>query len=67
LNCSHDHLGRHGATDFHFGNFTVRTAELSPSRDGRSLAANTLRYHGEIWMIEGLEPPRSFWQRLFHR
>ncbi len=51
----------------HFGTPHNRDAGLSPSRDGRRLAANSFRYRSQIWMMEGLEPPRSFWQRLLRR
>jgi Tol biopolymer transport system component len=60
-------IADYGVTSFNFGNNFIRSSGLSVSRDGRSLLANTLAYHAEIWMIEGLGPPRTFWQRFFQK
>lgn len=51
----------------HFSYFAVHSAGLSPSPDGKSLAASTLSLRFEPWLLDGLEPPRSFWARLFRR
>jgi serine/threonine protein kinase len=59
-------IGNYGDAPFNFGTRFAFMAGLSPSPDGRSLTASRRYPHGEIWMIEGIEPPRIFWQRLFH-
>ena len=41
------------------------TFQLSPSPDGISLAGTLTRADMHIWTIEGLQPPRSFWERFF--
>ena len=51
----------------HFSYFSIYTAGLSPSPDGKSLAASTLNMRFEPWILDGLEPPRTLWARLFHR
>jgi hypothetical protein len=58
-------LADYGEASFDFGNYALHTAGLSPSPDGLSLTTQRLQPHGEIWMIEGIEPPRMFWQRMF--
>jgi eukaryotic-like serine/threonine-protein kinase len=49
----------------HFSYFAMSTTGLSPSPDGKSLAASTLSLRFEPWIIDGIEPPRTFWSRLF--
>jgi hypothetical protein len=49
----------------HFSYFAYCSAGLSPSPDGKSLTASTLNLRFEPWVLDGLEPPRSFWPRLF--
>jgi len=39
-------------------------ARLSLSPDGTSLAATVLRPTGDIWILEGFQPPPTLWQRL---
>ncbi len=51
----------------HFSYLPYFSAGLSPSPDGKSLAASTLRLRFEPWIIDGLEPPLPFWRRLFER
>ena len=60
-------IADYGDAGFNLGSRFIRTAGLSASPDGRSLTAARRRPHGEIWMIEGIEPPHTFWQRLFRR
>ncbi len=50
-----------------FSYFPNYSTELSPSPDGKSLAASTLDMRFEPWVLDGLEPPRPFWRRLFRR
>lgn len=51
----------------HFSYYAYLSAGLSPSPDGKSLAASTLNLRFEPWVLDGLEPPRPFWMRLFRR
>jgi Tol biopolymer transport system component len=39
-------------------------ARLSLSPDGTSLAATVLRPTGDIWILDGFQPPPTLWQRL---
>ena len=48
----------------YFSYFTINSTGLSPSPDGKSLAASTWSARLEPWIIDGLEPPRTFWTRL---
>ncbi len=43
----------------------VSSARLSPSRDGKYLLGSRVSVHSSVWLLEGVEPPRGFWQRLF--
>jgi Tol biopolymer transport system component len=52
---------------FNVGERFIRSSALSPSPDGHSLTTTRRVQYGEIWMIEGIEPPRTFWQRLLRR
>jgi Tol biopolymer transport system component len=49
----------------HFSYFALNSTGLSPSPDGKSLAASTWSVRFEPWILDGLEPPRTFWGRLF--
>jgi len=40
---------------------------LSLARDGRSLLTSVARLHGDLWLMEGLEPPAGMLQRLWRR
>ncbi len=40
-------------------------ARLSPSPDGKSIAVSVLVYDGDIYVLEGYQPPRTFWQKLW--
>jgi serine/threonine protein kinase len=51
----------------YFSYFAYHSAGLSPSPDGTSLAASAWSVKNEAWILDGLEPPRSFWDRLFWR
>jgi Tol biopolymer transport system component len=51
----------------HFSYYAIHSAGLSPSPDGKSLAGSTWSVRFEPWVLDGLEPPRSFWARLFGR
>jgi hypothetical protein len=42
----------------------LNTARLYPSRDGKSLLSSRWSVRSSIWMLEGVEPPQSFWRRL---
>ena len=37
---------------------------LSLSPDGKSLATTVAKRIGDIWILEGFQPPRTLWQRL---
>jgi serine/threonine protein kinase/Tol biopolymer transport system component len=37
---------------------------LSLSADGKSLATTVVKRIGDIWILEGFQPPRTLWQRL---
>jgi Tol biopolymer transport system component len=39
-------------------------ARLSLSPDGKSLAATVPKRTGDIWILEGFQPPPTLWQRL---
>ena len=38
---------------------------LSLSADGKSLATTVVKHSGDIWILDGFQPPRSLWQRLW--
>ncbi len=40
-------------------------ARLSLAPDGKSLAISVLEQDGDIWILDGFQPPRSFWERLW--
>jgi Tol biopolymer transport system component len=42
----------------------LSSARLSLAPDGKSLAISVLEQDGDIWILDGFQPPRSFWQRL---
>jgi Tol biopolymer transport system component len=42
------------------------SARLYPSRDGKYLLGPRFVLGSSLWLLEGVEPPRSFWQRLFN-
>jgi hypothetical protein len=37
---------------------------MSLSYDGRSLVATAVRATGDIWVLDGLRPPRPLWRRV---
>src|SRR5262249_7953282 len=41
------------------------TIRLSLARDGRSLATTIQKPSGDIWILDGFQPPRTLFQRLF--
>jgi Tol biopolymer transport system component len=41
------------------------TTRLSLMTDGKGLATSTRRYRGELWMLEGFDAPRTFWEKLW--
>jgi Tol biopolymer transport system component/predicted Ser/Thr protein kinase len=43
----------------------VATAGLSVSASGGSLAISVLDQDGDIWILDGFKPPKSFWERLW--
>lgn len=43
--------------------FPFRGFSMHP--DGRSFLTSIYRESSDIWMLEGLEPERSLWRRLF--
>ena len=40
---------------------------FSLSPDGKSLAATVASSEGDIWILDGFEPPRPWWERLWPR
>ena len=40
---------------------------LSLAPDGKSLATTIQKATGDIWILDGFQPPPSLWQRLFRR
>jgi Tol biopolymer transport system component len=51
-------------TDFVIGLTMSWTGRLSLSNDGKSIVTTVERDAGDIWLLEGLRPPRRWWQRL---
>jgi WD40 repeat protein len=54
-------------TDFNISNGMSWTGRISLSADGRSLVTAIARQTGDIWIIDGLRPPRTWWERLVAR
>lgn len=50
--------------DFVIGLTMSWTGRLSLSNDGKSIVTTVERDAGDIWILEGLRPPRRWWQRL---
>ena len=48
-------------TDFNISNGMSWTGRISLSADGRSLVTAIARQTGDIWIIDGLRPPRTWW------
>jgi Tol biopolymer transport system component len=44
----------------YFSYFMMHSTGLSPSPDGKSLAASTWSLRNEPWILDGLDPPRTF-------
>ncbi len=42
----------------------ISSARLSSSRDGKYLLGPRWSVRSSIWLLEGVEPPRSIWRRL---
>jgi serine/threonine protein kinase/WD40 repeat protein len=51
-------------TDFVIGITMSWTGRLSLSNDGKSIVTTVERDAGDIWILDGLRPPRSWWQRI---
>ncbi|MBL8213614.1 MAG: PD40 domain-containing protein, partial [Bryobacterales bacterium] len=49
------------------GTQTISTNRPSLSLDGKSILLTRISYDSHINLIGGLEPPTTFWQRLFRR
>ena len=47
-----------------YGEVSQATARLYPSRDGKYLLGPRWSVRASIWLLEGVEPPLSFWHRL---
>jgi hypothetical protein len=43
----------------------IAGARLSVSADGKTLAVSTQGGDGDIWILDGFEPPRGLWERLW--
>ncbi len=53
--------------DFAIDNGMSWTGRLSLSHDGKALITAVTRPTGDIWLLEGLRPPRTWWQRIVGR
>jgi hypothetical protein len=40
---------------------------LSLSHDGNALVTAVARATGDIWILDGLRPPQTWWKRLMGR
>jgi len=40
-------------------------SRLSLSPDGKSVAFSVLEQDGDIWILDGFQPPRTFWERFW--
>lgn len=53
--------------DFEISNGMSWAGRLSLSHDGTSLVTAVTRTMGDIWILDGLRPPQTWWQRLMGR
>jgi eukaryotic-like serine/threonine-protein kinase len=53
--------------DFEINNAVSWAGRLSLSHDGKSLVTAVSRATGDIWILDGLRPPRTWWKRLLGR
>ena len=53
--------------DFVVSNNMSWTGRLSLSHQGTALITAVARATGDIWLLEGLRPPRTWWQRIVGR
>jgi serine/threonine protein kinase/Tol biopolymer transport system component len=51
-------------SDFAISNAMSWAGRMSLSRDSSSLAAAVVRATGDIWILDGVRPPRAWWQRI---
>jgi Tol biopolymer transport system component len=54
-------------SDFLINNTMSWAGRLSLSHDGKSLVTAVMRATGDIWILDGLRPPQTWWQRLTGR
>jgi eukaryotic-like serine/threonine-protein kinase len=54
-------------SDFLISNGMSWAGRLSLSHDGKSLVTAVSRATGDIWILEGLHPPQTWWKRLMGR
>jgi serine/threonine protein kinase len=54
-------------TDYRYGELYLASGRMYPSGDGKSLLASRGLVGSSVWLMEGVEPPRSLLQRLLHR
>jgi hypothetical protein len=40
-------------------------ARMSLAADGKSLAVSVVEQDGDIWILDGFQAPRGWWERLF--
>ena len=45
----------------------VASSGLSLAPDGKSLATTLQKFTGDIWILDGFEPPPTLWQRLWRK
>jgi hypothetical protein len=53
--------------DWTFNTPILGGVRLSLSADGKRLATTLARRTGDIWILEGFQPPPTLWQRLLRR
>jgi hypothetical protein len=54
-------------SDFLISNNMSWAGRLSLSHDGKSLVTAVSRATGDIWILDGLRPPQSWWRSLMGR
>ena len=53
--------------DFVITQASQYAGRISLSYDGRALVATVLRATGDIWILDGLQPPKPPWKRIVSR
>ena len=53
--------------EWFFNTDALGQVRLSLAPDGKSLATTVVRHTGDIWILDGFEPPPQLWQLLWSR